>query len=173
MAITFDEIPGTAVIEKGSVRIKYLMAGGAGDEHLANRITARALALAYTPLLFGNLFRNSVELSEKGPLLYEIDAAFGVVKEPTAGEFKWTFDTTGGTKHVTHAKQHIASYIKGASGATGAANHNGAIGWKTGGEVEGVDIPDRAFKWTETHQLLLANFGFTYASVLGDYSGGQ
>jgi len=170
MAIRFDEIPNTAVIETGSVKLKYLLTGSAGDAALANRITAYALAKAYTPVLFGNLFRSSVDLTEKGPLIYEVDVAYGTSpnKEPKAGNFKWAFDTTGGTKHVTHGKQHVGSYV--ASGGT-VEQHNGMIGWKEDGEVEGVDVPDRAFKWTETHQLLLADFGFTYASILGDYSG--
>ncbi len=170
MAITFDEIPGSAQISTGSAKLKYLMAGQAGDTQLANRITAYALALGSSPVLFGSLFRSSVELTEKGPLLYEVDVDYGTSpnKEPEAGNFKWAFDTTGGTKHITHAKEHIASHVK--SGGT-VEEHNGAIGWKEGGEVEGVDVPDRAFKWTETHQLLLADFGFTYASILGDYSG--
>ena len=170
MAIKFEEIPGTAVVETGSVKQKYLMTGGSGDVVLANRISAYALAKAYTPVLFGNLYRSGIELTEKGPLIYEVDVAYGTSpnKEPKAGNFTWGFDTTGGTKHMTHGKQHVASYVS--SGGT-AENHNGAIGWKEGGEVEGVDVPDRAFKWTETHQLLLADFGFTYASILGDYSG--
>lgn len=166
----FDEIPGSAQITAGSVKLKYLMAGERTETHLANRTTAYALAKASVPLLFGNLFRSSVELTEKGPLLYEVDVAYGTDpnKEPKAGNFKWSFDTTGGTKHITHAKEHVESYVP--SGGT-VEEHNGAIGWKEDGDVGGVDVPDRAFKWTETHQLKLADFGFTYASILGEHSG--
>ncbi len=170
MAIKFGEIPGSVQITTGSVKAKYLMTGQASDTQLANRITAYALAKAYTPVLFGSLYRSNVELTEKGPLIYEVDVTYGTSpnKEPKAGNVKWSFDTTGGTKHITHNKQHIGSYVP--SGGT-VEPHNGAIGWKEGGDVDGVDVPDRAFKWTETHQLLLADYGFTYASILGEYSG--
>ncbi len=64
-------------------------------------------------------------------------------------DVEYTFDTTGGIQHITHALAHVASYAP--SGKT-APNHNGAIGWD-GQTVQGVDIPVPVANFTETHPL--------------------
>jgi hypothetical protein len=62
-------------------------------------------------------------------------------------ENEYTFDTGGGSKHITQALDTINSY---ALGGGAAPNFAGSIG-VTDEKVEGVDVPDPKFEFTETH----------------------
>jgi hypothetical protein len=73
---------------------------------------------------------------------------------------EYTFDTGGGTAHITQALETIASYAP--SGMT-APDTGGAIG-ATSDRVEGADIIVPAFNFTETHR-------FSNAAVLAGYKG--
>ena len=131
-------------------------------------LTARTIALAEAPTLFGYYLRNAVKLRGLGVGIWDVDAEYGLSdkKEPEEGDYKWNFDTTGATKHITHAVEHISTYPS----SNPPHDHKGAIG-VTDDSVEGVDVPDKAFKWTETWPLPLAGFGFFYSAVLGQLNG--
>lgn len=164
MAITWKQRPTGIKVGTNpeSITLPFLLTGTTSET------TARALALGYSSVLYDSLYRGSIQVEHLGRDLWNVDVTYGPMqkKEPKEGDFKWAFDTTGGTKHITNGISHVSTYP--ASGAP--HDHKGAINVKEG-DVEGVDIPDAAFKWTETWQLLLANYGFTYSSILGDYSG--
>lgn len=132
-------------------------------------LTVKSIALANAPLLFGYYYRKDVRIAGRGGGIWDVDAEYGLSdkKEPEAGDYKWSFDTSGATKHLTQAVQHIQSYS--APGAT-SIDHKGAIG-VTDDSVEGVDVPDKAFRWTETWQLPLPGFGFVYSAILGQLTG--
>lgn len=132
---------------------------------------ARTLALGFSPALYNNLYRSDIQLRYLGAEIFNCDVIYGPIdrREPVAGEYNWTFDTTGQTKHITQGLDAAQSYGVPGGGAT--IDHKGAIGVTDDGAVEGVDVPDRAFRWSETHQLLLASFAWDYSSVLGAYTG--
>ena len=163
MAITWGERPNSAKISTDAATFSYVLTG------VSDRIIAKTLAAGYSSALWGDLYRSSIDVEEAGPELFYCDVHYGTPdkKEPEAGEYKWTFDTTGATRHITQGIAHVATYP--APGKT-PIDHQGAIGVTDNG-VEGTDVPDRAFKWTETHFLLLASYGFAYATVLGAYTG--
>lgn len=131
--------------------------------------TARSYALAAVPLTFSAFYRKDVRMTNLGAGIWDVDAEYGTLdqQEPAEGNYKWSFDTTGATKHITQALYHVNTYKP--SGVT-AIDHKGAIG-VTDDAVEGVDVPDRALKWTETWQLPLAGYGFIFAAVLGELTG--
>jgi len=132
---------------------------------------ARALALAYSATMYSNLYRSKLDVTDIGNGgVWDVDVTYGPrqKKEPEEGDFKWNFTTSGGTKHITQAKAHVSSYVPATETAV---DHKGAIGITEDGSVEGTDVPDRAFKWTETWQLLLADYSFTYAGVLDVLTG--
>lgn len=167
MGITWGERPGTrkSSSNPASVSAGYILGG------VANESIAKALAIGYTPAIDpgSGLFRQNIEVAHVGHNLWNCDVTWGVPqkKEPEQGEFKWSFDTTGQTRHITQGLALINSY---APSGKPTIDHGGAIGVKDDG-VDGVDVPDKAFKWNETHQLPLASFGFAYATILGEYTG--
>ena len=164
MSVTWNEKPNSARLENKSATLSYTLTG------TADREVAYALAMGYSSMLFHELYRSEISLTEVGPQIFNVEVRYGTLerKQPEAGDFKWSFDTTGATKHMDYSLSTTNTYV--ASGGT-ATNHKQAIGADDQGNVEGVDVPDRSFKWQETHQLLLSNYGFSYATTLGAYTG--
>jgi hypothetical protein len=136
---------------------------------VSSETLARATALGYSPAIYSGLFRSNLELVRITPDAWNVDVTYGPYerKEREAGDFKWNFDTTGRTKHVTQGYSHVQTYVK--SGAT-AIDFKGAIN-STDNGVDGVDVPDKAFAWTEEWTLLAASYAFTYATILGELTG--
>lgn len=60
-------------------------------------------------------------------------------------ESVFSFDTGGGTHHITQSQQTVVNL-------PATANHNGAIG-VTNDSVEGVDIVVPAYRWSESYVL--------------------
>lgn len=143
-----------------SITLGYVLTG------TANETIARALAGGYAPVLYAGLYRQNIALDRQGPDFWHVDVTWGPYekKEPEVGDFKWGFTTGGGTYHTTQAISHVNSYVK--SGGT-AVNHYGAIGVTESGDVDGVDVPDVAFEWTEERKLSLGSYGWSYAQIVG------
>jgi hypothetical protein len=163
MAYQFGLRPTGIETQTGSATIPYRLVGE------TDLVLADTYARAAIPLTCGAFYRKDVKCSYQGAQTWDIDAEYGTAdsQEPAAGNFKWSFDTTGATKHITQGLLHVATYA--APGRT-AIDHGGAIG-VTDDSVEGVDVPDRAFKWTETWQLPLGSYGFFYSTILGELTG--
>jgi hypothetical protein len=166
MNITWDERPNSMRTSTGplSDTVGYRLTG------VFTFAMARAIAAGYCPMIRAGLWRTKIDATERGFGLWDIDVTWSVYdkKEPEAGDFSWSFDTTGGTKHITQGISHVQSYVP--SGKT-AVDHKGTIGVNENGDVEGVDVPDKSFKWTEHRQLLLADYGWTYAGIVDDLTG--
>lgn len=168
MNITFSERPNSYKVTTNpkSTTAGYVLTG------ISTRSEARAYASGSTPLIAAGLWRQNIEVNEKGFQIWDIDVTYGpyAKKEPEDGDYKWSFDTTGGTKHVTQALAHAGTFDS--TGSLDAYDlHHGAIGVNENGEVEGVDIPDKTFKWTESRQLLLGNYAWSYASTIKSLTG--
>jgi len=82
----------------------------------------------------------------------------------SAGQF--SFDTTGGTQHITHSLQTVHNYA--ASGT--APNFQGAIG-VTKDSVDGCDITVPVYKFTETHRIATAFITGAYKATVFRLSG--
>jgi hypothetical protein len=73
-------------------------------------------------------------------------------KPPKTGDSRYNFDiTSGGAVHLTavEAVDHICDHAL--PGKT-IVSHAGLIGWN-GEDLEGVDVDDPIFKWSETHYI--------------------
>lgn len=87
------------------------------------------------------------------------DAASGA----ETGEESFSFDTTGGTQHITQSKGTVAKYP--ASGPNAAPDLNGAIN-VTSEDVLGTDITVPAFAFTATRYVSRADMSSGYISDL-------
>jgi len=152
MAIIWNERPLSRDLTDTPDRavLRYWLSGTQDDQYVL------AYAKANLPAIYHGLWRETIRIDPQGFNLWYIDAEYGPI-DPW--EFKWNFDTTGGTAKVTHAFQHIADY-------PAAHNNNGAIGVNQNGEVEGCEIVVAQFKWTEVWQLPLAAASFAYSDTL-------
>jgi hypothetical protein len=163
-AITmFEAFPSreSTVGDKPSIDLNYIIIGSRDDTFV------RAFLSASTPTVYGNLLRESLQLKEVAPEVWECTVRYGAEKQPEKGDWKWEFDTTGGTQKITQSKENIHNYAP--AGKT-APDFKGAIG-VTDDSVEGCEIIVPQFKWTETHQLDAATVTWEYSQVLYDLTG--
>lgn len=130
--------------------------------------TAHAYALAATPAIistqFGILYRDDVRIRRTAYNQWLAEVPYGLKKNAT-GEWTWDFDTTGGTVHITQAKEEVARYSTGT-----APNQYGAIA-VDGDEVKGTDIVVPAMKINVTCRHPLGVLTLARARYLSSITG--
>ncbi len=131
-----------------SVELRYTIRGTDDDVEARNALVANSPAL-YDPWGGGLLFlpRDTVSVQPVGEMLWEGIVRYGTI--PATNESVFAFDTGGGTQHITHSRQTVASY---APPSQTAPDFKGAIG-VTADSVEGVDITVPVYHFSETHYL--------------------
>jgi len=133
------------------------------DEH-----TAVAYAIASTPALvstvYGVLYRDDVRVKRSAYNQWMIEVPYSTRKNVT-GDWTWDFDTTGGTVHVTNAKEELRRYPT----AT-APNQQGAIAVDKD-EVKGTEIIIPAMKINVQFRHPLATVTIAKAKFLSDITG--
>jgi len=141
-----------------SVELLYNVWGT--DDDLA----AKAALEAQAPATYDGLVRKSCSVEPVGPELWEGTARYQRPENnrsvPETGDSVFSFDTGGGTQHITQSLATVAKYAP--AGKT-APDFKGAVG-VTHDNVEGVDITLPVYNWAETHYL-------ADAAVTGDYKG--
>ena len=145
MPVTVQERYGRRLSDE-SAELLYLIRGTTDDA------TARAALLANSPVIHDGLPRDAAEVEE----LEGLDAYLGTVRftspdgqAPETGESSFSFDTSGGTQHVTQSLQTVGTF---AAPGENAPDFGGAIG-VTQDNVEGVDITVPVYTFSETHYL--------------------
>jgi hypothetical protein len=123
---------------------------------------AMSFAIASTPWQFQDMWRKDVRVDPVGMNLWDVEVSYGALagKQPENGDVNWTFDTTGGTAHITNALEHLNDY------GSYAPNHGGAIGVTSEGDVEGCDIPVPSRRWTETWLMNALSLPFSYGDTV-------
>lgn len=138
---------------------------GEGD-NISNDVTARNLVLSSTAATYQSMVRQSPRIepvyldtvTDKAIWAVEVRYALG---EMATGESSFSFDTTGGTQHITQSISTVNRYA--ASGS--APNFQGAIGYN-GESVEGCDIITPEYRFTETHYIAAASVDGSYKASL-------
>ena len=119
--------------------LEYVAAGTSDD------FFVRAFALQATPLLVstihGTLYRQDLALEPQGSDIFYVRVPYAERKSEQ-GQFRLSFDTTGGTLLMKCAKEHVATYPN-----AGTYHHGGAINVH-GDEVEGTEVIGPALKIT-------------------------
>lgn len=107
----------------------------------------RALTLSATPLVTAAagaiLYRQDVQIEPQGWKLWDVTVPYGPRDEsPQVGQYTLSFDTTGGTIHITSSKETVAHYPF-PDGIV--ADYKQLIGVNDG-QVEGADVVIPALK---------------------------
>jgi hypothetical protein len=112
----------------------YWIITGTDDE-----FGAKTALLYELPTSLDGIPLQNAHIEQIAPLIWEGTGIYGVQQQqtpPQTGDSSFSFDTSGGSQHITQALQNIANYAP--SGST-APNYQGAVG-VTHDSVEGVDI---------------------------------
>jgi hypothetical protein len=133
-----------------------------------SRNIVNSYAMGATPAFvitnYGVLYRQDIQATRTHYNHWTIRVPYGPAKNET-GEWTWDFDTTGGTVHLTQAKEEIARYPT----AT-APNQLGAIA-VDGDEVKGVEIVIPAMKINVNYKHPLGVLTLARAKFLNNITG--
>ncbi|MBI9017378.1 MAG: hypothetical protein JEZ07_08980 [Phycisphaerae bacterium] len=149
MSITIEEKYGSPFLRRGlnaSATLVYLISGTASEFDAISTLAGNA------PTVFSFMQRKSYSVKPISNTIWEGRADYGA-NAPDTSTFTTSFDTTGGTQHITQSLENLGNYAP--AGKT-APDFMGAIG-VTKNSVQGVDVPVPVFKWQETHYITNAN----------------
>jgi hypothetical protein len=148
---------------------------------------AKGLALFNVPGYWANpqggdpLTRQSIRVRQVGQELFEVEADYGPAddedsqEEPETGGSEESFDTSGGTQHITTAIARKFGKGKGPGGPIADAPDNGkAINVRRSGtevRVDGVDIVVPTLKLVRTHYLPASIVTSDYIKTLARLTG--
>jgi len=154
----------------GSVTFHYRLTGTSDD------LTAKTLLLNSTATTYDGLAREPDPTLE--PLWVDTNNSAGewdcTVRysppedvPPETGESSFSFDTGGGSQHITQSLSTVNKYAP--AGKT-APDFKGAIG-VTHDSVEGVDITVPVYNFSETHYLPASTVTEAYKGALAQLTG--
>ena len=160
MPVTLTEMVDSREMEEGrgpdgetrltQLTLHYKFEGVSDDD------TARTLVENSTPTAYGDLERSGITIEPEwvdtttgaGCWDVEVEYTLPEEEEPQTGESSYSFDTGGGTQHITQSIATVGKY----GGIFDPPDFKGAVG-VTHDNVEGVDITTPVFNWSETHYL--------------------
>ncbi len=150
------------ISDKPKADIPYVVTNAADESEV------RAAVLTSVPGFYGILVLKSVVLDERINLTtWKVTVSYDLpepVNQPNPDPV-FSFDTGGGTQHITQSRQTVARYGPAASAALG-----GAIGYD-GENVAGVDITVPVYTFSEVQYLPLAMVTPAYKGVLFNLTG--
>ena len=150
--------PPTAVLNYGL--------SGIEDEYIAN---AYATSLVSDSIITpqGLIWLQDVSLDHEGFQLWGITANYASGSRKV-GTWKFAFDTTGGTIHITSSKATSGKFAKAGKTAT---DHKQTIGVTKDGDPQGTDIVIPALKMNYSFRHPLGTIGEAKARYLASVTG--
>lgn len=119
-----------------------------------------------SPIIYFGLVRQNANTERLAEEAWEGTVRYGALEGPTFGDPSFTFDTSGGSQHITQSLGTVGAYA--ASGTP--PSYQGAIGVTRDG-VEGVDITVPQYSFSETHYFPVAFVTEAYKQILFSLTG--
>lgn len=142
--------------ESPSIDLIYIVRGTDND------LVAKSALAASSPVYYDGLVRQTLHIERTAELVWEGSVRYGQLAPSDTGDSSFSFDTGGGTTHVTQSLQTMGSYAP--PGKT-APDFQGAIGATTD-SVEGTDITVPIYNFTETHYIPVGLVTGAYKATL-------
>jgi hypothetical protein len=152
----YDSREATEGVENPTVDLMYMVQGTEND------VTVRTLVESTIPAMYAGLVFQTYHIMHQGGGVWEVSVRYGKREPKDTGDSSFSFDTGGGTTHITQSLQTIGSY---APPGKSAPNFQGAIGVTTD-SVEGTDITVPIYNFTETHYVPIAQVTGGYKATL-------
>lgn len=155
MPITIDEkFDSRESTESGnpSTELLYVVQGTDDD------VVVKNLLFATSPSIYNGLKRESFSVKHLGGGVWDCSVQYAKF----TSDSQYTFDTGGGTQHVTQSLQTVGAYAP--SGET-PANFFGAVGVNQD-QIDGTDITVPVFSFSETHYFNAALITGAYQQTL-------
>ena len=129
--------------EDSSIDLRFVIDGTDDD------VAAHVELLNVAPTLYAGLVRQSSHLERVGETTWQATVRYGSVEPPQTGDSSFTFDTGGGSQHITQSLGTVGGW---AAPGLVAPNFQGAIGVGKD-SIDGVDITVPVYHFGETHYL--------------------
>ncbi len=152
----YDSRETTVGVENPSVELLYVVDGTEDD------VAVRAIVEATIPAIYAGLVFQNYHISHQGSGLWEVSVRYGKVEPKKPGESSFSFDTGGGTTHITQSIATVNSY---APPGEDPPDFKGAIGVNND-SVEGTDITIPVYNFKETHYIPVALVTAAYKAIL-------
>ena len=152
----FDSRESTVGVDSPSVDLLYVVQGTEDDS------VVRTTVEANIPAMYAGLVFQDYHISPQGDGVWEVSVRYGKREPKQTGDSSFSFDTGGGTTHITQSLQTVGSY---APPTKTAPNFKGAIG-VSHDSVEGTDITVPVYSFAETHYLAIAAVTGAYKATL-------
>ena len=157
MAVTihekFDSREATEGVQQSVAELVYVVQGTEDDA------TVRTLVQNTIPAFYAELPFQEYRIEPAGNGLWDVTVRYS---SQEGSESEFTFDTSGGTTHVSQSLETIAKY---APPEKTAPDFKGAIGVTTD-SVDGTDITVPVYSFTETHYIPQASVTPAYKATL-------
>ncbi len=147
--------------EKGTAEIKFLVEG-TDDPIAASQALAAAVATSYAGMVL-----QSLDITRRSDFVFDGSARYGTRERKKPGDAEFSFDTAGGTQHITNSLSTSGKFA--AAGET-APDFKQLIG-VTADSVEGVDVQVPAFSFTVTRYMASGDLTTGYVSSLYNRTG--
>ena len=137
--------------ESPTVELVYFISGSEDDAEIKAALAAVAPAFYSGTTAAGNLISlplQSLRIEPRGGALWDGVATYGRRKPKETGDSTFSFDTGGGTQHITQSLETVGKHAVPGP----APDFKGAIG-VTHDNVEGVDIVVPVYNFSETHYI--------------------
>ncbi|MBE3100133.1 MAG: hypothetical protein IMZ44_23690 [Planctomycetes bacterium] len=159
----FDSRPA-ALGDNPAIELLYVIKGA--DDEAAALTALKGTAPSTYTVDSKNLVRQTCKVDPvgDGSDYWDGSAQYGRMSsaKKEVGQSSFSFDTGGGTMHVTQAKAHVASYAL--PGKT-PPDYGGAVG-VTHDSVEGCDITVPVYNFSETHFFAAGYVTGSYKATL-------
>jgi hypothetical protein len=152
----YDSRESNVGIENPSVDLLYVVDGTEDD------VVVRATVEATVPAIYAGLVFQNYRIAHQGGGLWEVSVRYGKKEPKQPGESSFSFDTGGGTTHITQSLETVASY---APSGEDPPDFKGAIGVNND-SVEGTDITIPVYNFKETHYIPIALITPAYKATL-------
>lgn len=146
----------------GSITSEYIIRG-TDDEFVAWTNLEAAAAL-----IVGSLIKQNVNIDGRlGEFEWLGSVEWGLRERPDTNDSFFSFDTSGGTQHIT---QSLSTIQKKAPPGKTAPDYKGAIGVTDSG-VEGVDVTVPTYNFEERHYLPASSITPAYKATVFSLTG--
>ena len=139
----FDSREATVGVDSPNIDLLYVVQGTDNDA------VVKATVESTIPAIYDGLVFQDYHITPLGAGVWEVSVRYGKKEPKDTGQSQFSFDTGGGTTHITQSLQTVARY---APPGKVAPDFRGAIG-VTHDSVEGTDITIPVYNFTETHYV--------------------
>lgn len=176
---TFDSREATdATDSSSSVSLDWYIYSDT-DAEARDDLAIKLFVGSNVPLIYDELVLKSIKHERLGPRIGKVSVSYtdpekqDEDKKQETGEFRFSFDTTGGSQHITQSKETISRTARPGvfNEPLEAPDFKGALVVGRDNQVAGVDITIPALRFSLTYKIPRARLTLEFARMVARSTG--